>query len=118
MLEEIKKKYIVDENNKKVAVQIDIDTFNKMEKINEDYGLYKLIRESENDEKLSVEEAKAKLYPNKAEIESKDSSIIEPPDYSTAYDEKYLKQLRKKAKNWLQKIEPDEWLNNIRGVDA
>lgn len=58
MLEEIKKKYIVDENNKKVAVQIDIDTFNKMEEIIEDHGLYKLIRESENDEKLSVEEAK------------------------------------------------------------
>ncbi len=39
-------KYIVDENDKKVAVQMDIETFKKIEEALENYGLSELIRPS------------------------------------------------------------------------
>lgn len=55
---DIPKTYIVDENNKKVAVQLDISTFEKIEEILENYGLVQLIKEVENEEKLSIAEAK------------------------------------------------------------
>ncbi len=56
---DITKTYIVDENNNKVAVQLDISTFEKIEELLENYGLVQLIKEVENDEKLSIAEAKA-----------------------------------------------------------
>ena len=54
----IPKKYIVDENNNKIAVQLDIITFEKIEEVLENYGLVKLIKESEYEEKLNLAEAK------------------------------------------------------------
>jgi hypothetical protein len=56
---DIPRKYIIDEGNKKVAVQLDIDTFEKIEKILENYGLVELMKKNEGEEKLTVEEAKA-----------------------------------------------------------
>jgi len=56
---EIDKKYIVDENKKAVAVQIDIDTFNKIEQLIEDYALGHLIEENSPDEIFSLNEAKS-----------------------------------------------------------
>lgn len=55
---DIPKTYIVDENNIKVAVQLDISTFEKIEEILENYGLVQLINEVNNEEKLSITEAK------------------------------------------------------------
>lgn len=55
----IKKKYIVDERHRKVAVQLDIETFEKIEKVLEDYALGKLLEESGDEERLSVNDAKA-----------------------------------------------------------
>lgn len=52
-------KYIVDENNRKVAVQIDIETFNKIEEALENYGLSELIKQSIDGESLSLKEAKS-----------------------------------------------------------
>ena len=48
------------------------------------------------------------------------SSLIfsELINYNKKYDELYLENLRNKAKNWLGKINPDEWLKEIRGYDA
>ena len=54
----IKKKYIIDENNRKVAVQLDIATFNQIEQILEDYALGKLIEENTHDDLLDLNEAK------------------------------------------------------------
>lgn len=54
----IPKKIVVDENNKPVAVQIDIVTFNKIENVLEDYALGQLIKEVANDETLELNEAK------------------------------------------------------------
>lgn len=56
---DVKKKYIVDEENKKVAVQIYIDTFTQIEEVLENYGLAKLISENSDEETLSVKEAKS-----------------------------------------------------------
>ena len=56
---DIPKKYIVDEHNHRVAVQLDIDTFNKIEELLENYGLVELMKKTETTEKLSAAEAKA-----------------------------------------------------------
>ena len=54
----IKKEYIVTDDNKKKAVLIDIDTFNKMEEIIENYGLAKYMAEVKNEKGLSLNDAK------------------------------------------------------------
>lgn len=56
---DIKKEYIVGEDNKKRAVLIDVETFEKIEEILESYGLGKYMEEVEGEEALGVEEAKA-----------------------------------------------------------
>ena len=48
------KKYVFDENNRPIAVQLPIEDYNKIEQIIEDYGLAKLIEETENEESLTV----------------------------------------------------------------
>jgi len=56
-MEAIKKKYIIDENNNKVAVQIDINTYEKLEDLIENYALVQLMNEDDSS-KLEVREAK------------------------------------------------------------
>ncbi len=64
-MEEIKKRYIVDDKNRKIAVQIDYETFERIEEILEDYALIQLIRE--NNEKDILDENEAKSYYKKLE---------------------------------------------------
>jgi hypothetical protein len=54
----IQKKYIVDENNNRLAVEIDYKTFTKIEEVLEDFALYQLIQETEDSESLTLSEAK------------------------------------------------------------
>lgn len=54
----IKKKYIIDEDQKKLAVQIDIADFEKIERILEDYALGQLIQENDPVDNLNMEEAR------------------------------------------------------------
>ncbi|MBL1208341.1 hypothetical protein [Geminocystis sp. GBBB08] len=54
---EINKNYVLDTNQKPIAVQISITEFEKIEEILEDYGLGKLIEEVEKEETLSKEKA-------------------------------------------------------------
>jgi hypothetical protein len=56
---EVKKKYVVDEQNRKIAVQIDIEAFQRIEEVLENYALVQLIKENERDDTLSPEQAKA-----------------------------------------------------------
>jgi len=56
-MEAIKKKYIIDENNNKIAVQIDIAAYEKIEELLENYALVQLMKE-EDSEKLEIREAK------------------------------------------------------------
>jgi len=56
---DINKSYVVDKNNKKTAVQVDIKTFEKMEQIIEDYALGQLILDKKGRGKeMDMEEAK------------------------------------------------------------
>ena len=64
-METINKNYIVDEHDNKIAVQIPIETFEKIEEILENYSLVQLIKENEGDEILSLHEAK--VYYDKLE---------------------------------------------------
>ena len=57
-MEPINKRYIVDEQNKKIAVQISIETFEKLEEILENYALVQLMKENEDEEALGKNEAK------------------------------------------------------------
>ncbi len=54
---EIKKSYVVDENQNPIAVQIPLADFNKLEEVIENFGLAKLMEETDDDELLSGEEA-------------------------------------------------------------
>jgi len=56
-MEEIKRTYIIDEQNRKLAVQIDIDTFNKIEELLENYALVQLMEEATDDEALELDDA-------------------------------------------------------------
>ena len=55
----ISKQYIVDEKNKRVAVQIPIEIFERLEEILENYGLVQLMKENEGNEILAVNNAKS-----------------------------------------------------------
>jgi len=56
---EIKKEYVVNDENKKKAVLIDIETFEKVEELLENYGLGKYMEEVENEEVLTIHDAKS-----------------------------------------------------------
>jgi hypothetical protein len=49
------------------------------------------------------------------EIDTSSIKLIELLDYSSKYEEDYLSKLRKKAIIWLGKVDPEKWLNEIRG---
>ena len=55
------KKYIVNSKNKKVAVQIQIETFEKIEEALEDYALGQYILEVKDEKPLTLAEAR-KFY--------------------------------------------------------
>lgn len=58
----IKRQYIVDEQNQKVAVQLDIKTFEQIEEMLENYALVNLMEnseDSEDNETLTLEDAKS-----------------------------------------------------------
>lgn len=60
--------------------------------------------------------AKGKQHSETGEIDKSTLKFVELIDYQPKYDEQYLKSLREKAKkNWLGTINPDNWLNEIRG---
>lgn len=68
--------------------------------------------------KTYVIRAKGKQNSETGEIDKQSLTFLNLIDYSTKYDEKYLQTLRSKAMIWLNKINPDDWLKDIRGYDA
>jgi len=58
-METIDRQYIVDEQNRRIAVQIPIETFEKLEEILENYALVQLIEKNEGEETLGVQDAKS-----------------------------------------------------------
>jgi len=60
--------------------------------------------------------AAGKQHSETGEIDTSTLTFVELIDYQPRYDEVYLKALRDKAKkSWLGNINPDSWLNEIRG---
>ena len=57
-MEAIEKKYVTDEDNNIIAVQMDIATFRKIERLLEDHVLAKLIEENEEKDNLNLKEAR------------------------------------------------------------
>ncbi|MEN3335482.1 MAG: hypothetical protein V7641_4847 [Blastocatellia bacterium] len=53
----VKRTYIIDEENRKLAVQIDIDASNKIEEILENYALVQLMEEPTDEEALGLDDA-------------------------------------------------------------
>jgi len=53
--------YIVDNHNQKIAVQLDIKTYEKITDVLEDYALFKFMDENKDDDKLSLKDAR-ELY--------------------------------------------------------
>jgi hypothetical protein len=49
------------------------------------------------------------------EIDKSSLKLIELVDYNARYDDEYLNRLISKAKKNWKNIDPDEWLNNLRG---
>jgi hypothetical protein len=58
---EIPRQYIIDENNRRIGVQLDIDTFERIEEVLENHGLMLLMQAASDDESVDLETAKA-LY--------------------------------------------------------
>ena len=57
-----------------------------------------------------------KQHSETGEIDTSTLKFVEMIDYHPKYDEVYLKGLRDKAKkSWLGNIDPDKWLNDLRG---
>lgn len=56
---DLKEKYIVNKNQQPVAVQLDIQTFKKIEEVLENYALGKLMDDTIDDERFSLKEAQA-----------------------------------------------------------
>ena len=57
----IKKKYIVNESNEQVAVQLDIKTYEKIERLLEDYVIGEKIKENDSTDNMELKEAQS-LY--------------------------------------------------------
>jgi len=55
---DIKRKYIVDETDQRVAVQLDIETFQKIEETLENFALFSIMSRTEDDADLDLEEAR------------------------------------------------------------
>ena len=72
---EINKSYLLDSNQKPIAVQIPLAEFEKIEEILENYGLAKLMDETKNEETLDKEEALKYLASLKARNIVKDTAL-------------------------------------------
>jgi hypothetical protein len=59
--------------------------------------------------------ARGKQNIETGEIDKTSLSFIEMIDHHPGFDEDYLKSLRKKAGGWIQKIDTNQFLNQLRG---
>ncbi len=56
---DIKYQYVLDDQNRKVAIQLDLDTFRKIEEALEYHALYHLMKDEEDPTILTLEEVRA-----------------------------------------------------------
>ena len=55
---QLQPKYIIDSQNRKVGVQLDIKTYDKIVETLENHALFKLMEMNQDEEKFSIDEAK------------------------------------------------------------
>jgi hypothetical protein len=55
---DISPRYVVDEHDRRVAVQLDLETFARIEEVLENHGLYRLMQEAEADDLLEIAAAR------------------------------------------------------------
>ncbi len=55
---DFKETYIINKQQKPVAVQLDIKTFKRIEEVLEDYALAQYMKQSKKEEKLNLADAK------------------------------------------------------------
>ncbi len=67
---QVHKNYVLNEDRKTVAVQIPVVEFERIEELLENYGLAKLIDETQNDERLSGKTAQQYYQSLKNNVES------------------------------------------------
>lgn len=53
--------------------------------------------------------------PMTGELDKSSLKFIQLIDYNPKYDKEYLASLRNKANRWLSQIDPDRWLQELRG---
>lgn len=58
-VEPIARRYVVDEHNRPIAVQIDLDVFERIEAVLEDHALLALIEAAEDEDVLGADAARA-----------------------------------------------------------
>ncbi len=56
---DLNEKYIINKQQQPVAVQLDIKVFKRLEEVLEDYALTQYMKETDSEEKLTLNEAKA-----------------------------------------------------------
>ncbi len=56
---QLKPSYVTDNKNKKVAVQLNIKTYEKIEEILENYSLFHLMKDEPKEKPLNLADAKA-----------------------------------------------------------
>lgn len=54
----VHKRYVLDEEMKKVAVQLDLPTYEKMEQLLEDYALTQFMKQNKKQNLIELDEAK------------------------------------------------------------
>jgi hypothetical protein len=59
---DIKKRYVADEHDRRVAVQIDLETFARIEEILEDFALARWITDAQEEETMLGPEAAKEYY--------------------------------------------------------
>lgn len=52
------------------------------------------------------------------EVDRASLKYVELIDHQDRFEKAYLSELRRKAAPWLKRIDPDAWLNELRGGDA
>jgi hypothetical protein len=93
--------------------------------LTEDYGLLKINTAqaylAEMKENILYKtfgiRAKGKQKYGTSEIDKSSLEFIALLDYDTKYEKQYLAELREKAGTWINTIDPEKWLREIRGYE-
>lgn len=92
----------------------------------QDYGLLRIQTPREYLEKIEKNilyktygvRIRAKQNLRTGEFDKQNLVLLDLVEYEPSFDKNYLDNLQNKAKGWIEKIDPENWLREIRGYDA